>query len=90
MLRSLSRDRADMLRMMMMQKHADLSTDPALSARILHGEVISRARRGEYADIDEAARDIVQSNLRYRIADRVNLAVKKLGVHESLKRMLTD
>ena len=90
MLRSLSRDRADMLRVMMMNKHPDLSPEPALSARILHGEIITSARRGEYGDVDGVARDIVRSNLRYRIADRVNLAVKKLGVHESLKRMLSD
>ena len=90
MLRSLSRDRADMLRALIMHKHPDLSPDPALSARILHGEIVSRARRGEYSDAQQIARSIVESNLRYRIADRVNLAVKRLGVHESLKRMLTD
>lgn len=89
MLRTLSRDRADMLRMSIQSKYPDLSTDQGLTARILHGELLTRARAGEYADGHRIAQGIMSSNLRYRIADRVNLALQRMGIQGFVKRLLT-
>lgn len=88
MLRTLTRRRAEMLRSMMLAKHVGLSTDPELTMRMLAGELLSDEDLDGRPDPRSIAREIVDENLRYRLADKLNEAAKKLGVHAVLKGMV--
>lgn len=82
---ALTRRRAEMLRAIMLAKHAGLSTNPELTMRMLVGELLTDEDLDGRPDPRDIARSMIDENLRYRLADRLNATATKLGVHDLLK-----
>ncbi|MFZ4573612.1 MAG: glycosyltransferase [Phycisphaerales bacterium] len=86
----LTRRRAEMLRAIMLAKHTGLSANPELTMRMLVGELLTDEDLDGRPDPRDVAFEIVRTNLRYRLADRLNAAAKKLGVQGVLKGLARD
>ncbi len=82
---ALSRRRTEMLRAIMLAKHTGLSTNPELTMRMLVGELLTDEDLDGRPDPRDIARSLIDENLRYRLADRLNATAAKLGVHDLLK-----
>ena len=82
---ALTRRRAEMLRALMLAKHVGLSTNPELTMRMLVGEMLTDEDLDGRPDPRDIARSLIDENLRYRLADRLNATAAKLGVHDLLK-----
>jgi hypothetical protein len=74
-----------MLRAIMLAKHTGLSTNPELTMRMLVGELLTDEDLDGRPDPRDIARSLIDENLRYRLADRLNATAAKLGVHDLLK-----
>lgn len=88
-----------LLRARIIAKHAGLFEhapgSAAIALRAMLGENISldalaagAGGLGDDAAIERRARQLMHSNIRYRVADKLNDAAKKLGVHGVLKRLV--
>ena len=85
MLRRLPRIMHETLRARIMEKHGDLAMNPGLAMRLLQSEYVDFFS-GVLVDPSDRAREMVQSQLRYRLADVVNDGLKKLGVQKVIKK----
>jgi GT2 family glycosyltransferase len=95
MLRTLRRATHEQLRARIAAKHPELVEHPDRALRLLQGEYVrwhDLETQGHEAffppDPEALARQIVRKELRYRLADRCNSALKKLGVHAMIKSLL--
>ena len=87
MLRSMSRTMHETLRARIMREYPSLSTDPGFSLRLLQSEFVD-LYRGELLDPIREARALIESQLRYRLADAVNDGLKKVGVQKLVKGLI--
>lgn len=99
MLRSLSTDQYHRLRARLLTKHAGLSPDPTLTLRmmlaesmhyqhLLNAERLRTRHSAPQLDIAVAVRQTVLTTPRYRMADRLNESLKRLGIQPLLKNIL--
>lgn len=84
MMRTLPRIVHETLRARIIEKHGGLAVNPSLAMRVLQSEYVE-FYRGMVADPNVAAKELIQSQLRYRLADKVNDSLKKLGVQGAIK-----
>ncbi len=84
MLRTLPRIMHESLRSRIIEKHGGLALNPSFAMRLLQSEYVE-FYRGVMVDPNVAARELIQSQLRYRLADKVNDSLKKLGVQGAIK-----
>lgn len=70
--------RRDQLRAYILAKHPDLADDASRAARLLLSQVYER-------DPMVHAQRLAAENLRYRIADRINTALRRTPLHSALK-----
>lgn len=91
MMHTLSRKRHHLLRARLMAKHPRLTSDPARSLRLLMGDAIMLDPPADGPPVMDAAavtaraRELIRQNVRYRLADRLNSALKTLGLQRVLK-----
>jgi glycosyltransferase involved in cell wall biosynthesis len=99
MMHGIDRIRHERLRARLLSKHPHLSTNPGRTLRLLLGDTVDMGRllheKGQSATamiedrrVFEAATVLLHENLRYRIADRLNDAAKKLGVQRAVKQIV--
>jgi glycosyltransferase involved in cell wall biosynthesis len=92
MLRSITRRQHELLRAGIMGRHPALSTDPGRTLRLLQSELRSLPEHGGRdalsAEVYAVARRIIDENLRYRAADRVNDILKRVGIQRAMKRWI--
>lgn len=92
MLRSITRRRHELLRARIMARHPALSTDPGRTLRLLQSELwpLPEHERDDAPSMEASAvaRRMIAENLRYRVADRVNDALKRVGMQRTLKRWI--
>lgn len=92
MMHTLSRKRHHLLRARLMAKHPRLTTDPSRTLRLLMGDAIlldppaSGQPNMDVAAVNACARELIRQNVRYRLADRLNNAMKSLGLQRVIKR----
>ncbi len=84
MMRTLPRIVHETLRARIIEKHGGLAVNPSFAMRLLQSEYVE-FYRGMVADPNVAAKELIQSQLRYRLADKVNDSLKKLGVQGAIK-----
>ncbi len=84
MMRTLPRIVHETLRARIIEKHGALALNPSFAMRLLQSEYVE-FYRGMVADPNVAAKELIQSQLRYRLADKVNDSLKKLGVQGAIK-----
>jgi glycosyltransferase involved in cell wall biosynthesis len=99
MMHGIDRIKHERLRARLLAKHSSLSTNPGRTLRLLLGDTVDMGmllhERGVSATsmvedkrVFEAATIMLHENLRYRIADRLNSAAKKLGVQRVVKEFV--
>jgi glycosyltransferase involved in cell wall biosynthesis len=99
MMHGIDRVKHERLRSRLLAKHPSLSTNPGRTLRLLLGDTVDMGmllhERGKSATsmvedkrVFEAATILLHENLRYRIADRLNNAAKKLGVQRAVKELV--
>ncbi len=99
MMHGIDRIRHERLRARLLSKHPHLSTNPGRTLRLLLGDTVDMGRmlheKGQSATamiedrrVFEAATVLLHENLRYRIADRLNDAAKKMGVQRAVKQIV--
>jgi len=89
-MRTLGGRRHELLRARINEKHPRLATRPDVSIRLMAGEHArpeDETPRGAPMDPHAEARRIVAGALRYRLADRLNGALKGTPLHGVLKRV---
>ena len=92
MMHTLSRKRHHLLRARLMAKHPQLTSDPSRTLRLLMGDAImldppaSGPPITDAAAVNARARELIRQNVRYRLADKLNNAMKSLGLQHVLKR----
>ena len=79
MVRTEGKARRDLIHACLIARHANLPEHPDRAMR-LH---LARASSGDLAR--ERADELIAENVRYRMADRVNDALKAAGVQKALK-----
>ncbi|MFY7895360.1 MAG: glycosyltransferase, partial [Phycisphaerales bacterium] len=96
MMHTLSRKRHHLLRARLMAKHPQLTSDPSRTLRLLMGDAImldpptSGPPITDAAAVNARARELIRQNVRYRLADKLNNAMKSLGLQHVLKRFFAD
>jgi glycosyltransferase involved in cell wall biosynthesis len=96
MMHTLGRVDHHLLRARIIAKYAGLfAAEPGVALRAMLGENVSldalaagAGGLGDDALVELRARQLMHSNIRYRVVDKLNDAAKKLGVHGVLKRVV--
>jgi glycosyltransferase involved in cell wall biosynthesis len=99
MMHGIDRIKHERLRARLLSKHPHLSSNPGRTLRLLLGDTVDMGQllhaRGQSATamvedkrLYEAATMLLHENLRYRLADRLNNAAKKLGVQRAVKNLV--
>ncbi len=89
MMHTLSRKRHHLLRARLNAKYVDLSPEPGRTARLMLGDCIRLEQvasgAGDDASVEQRALELVQQNVRYRIADKANAWLKRLALQQVVK-----
>jgi GT2 family glycosyltransferase len=91
-MQTMDRSRHELLRARLIARHPRLSTDPDRTMRFLLGDSVDVLAQGmelssasEDPRVYRVASKMLQENIRYRIADRVNDTLKRLGMQRTMK-----
>jgi glycosyltransferase involved in cell wall biosynthesis len=94
-MQTMDRSRHEMLRARLLSRHAGLSPDPNRTMRFLLGDSVDILSPGmelssasEDPRVYRVASKMLRENIRYRIADRVNDTLKRLGMQRTMKAAL--
>jgi glycosyltransferase involved in cell wall biosynthesis len=87
MLRRISRRRHEYLRARIMQRHPALMRSPDRTLRLLQSEFVHLPSADDMLDPASIARRMINENIRYRLVDRLNDALKETPLHAALKSL---
>lgn len=83
-----------LLRARILDRHPNLAIHPERALRALAGDLFdlntasTSPARASRVDAHSLAKAMIRENIRYRVADKVNSALKSLGLQRALKKVL--
>ena len=83
------------LRARLAAKHPTLARDPSRAMRFLMGDSVDIYALGrpladpsDDARVFRLAQDMLHQNIRYKAADRLNIALRRMGLHGAIKMLV--